>query len=120
MTTVRGDFGVLITEIEQIEVTSMSPRPDHSWRYTDRHGHKHYWRDGYPTLARVLDETYWCSDCGDEHTKSHWECPLCGKHIEPGMIGPSMFRELMPGRTFYWLNGEPISAEQAQEIIGRS
>jgi hypothetical protein len=116
--SIRGDFGELVTETEAIEVASSLPRPDRSWRYTDRESHEHYWQDGYPTLTRVVDETYWCADCGDEHTESHLECPLCGEHIEPGTVGPSTFREFMPGRTSYWLNGEPITPERAREILG--
>jgi hypothetical protein len=115
-----GEFGELVISTEQVEITSMLPRPDHLWRHTDRQGHEHYWTDdGYPTLRRVDDETYWCGDCDDEHTDSHWECAQCGERVEPGMSGPSGFREFIPGPTSYTLNGEPISKERAEQIIQR-
>jgi hypothetical protein len=120
VSTIRGDFGELVIETEQIEITSNLPRPDHSWRYTDEQGHGHYWADdSYPTLRRVNDRTYWCGDCCDDHTDSHWECPLCGETIEPGLTGPSGFREFMSGRTSYLLNGEPISKERAEQIMAQ-
>lgn len=110
-------FGELRVEVEQVEVTSSGPRPDKDWRYTDQKGHEHYWRNGYPTIVEVVDRTYWCPDCEDEHQDTHLECPICHEHISPGMLGPSMWREFVPGRRSYWLNGEPVSEERANEII---
>lgn len=112
-----GELGNLVIEVEQIEVTSNEPRPDEKWRLTDAAGHEHYWRDGYPTLTVVVDETYWCEDCADDHTDTHLECPLCGETITPGLVGPSGFREFAPGRMSATLDGEPITVERAMELI---
>jgi hypothetical protein len=117
--TVTGEFGVLRVERDMIDVTSGLPRPDEAWRYTDRQGHGHYWRDGYPTLRTVLGGPYWCEDCHDEHQDSHLECPLCSETVQPGMVGPSPFREFIPGLTSYYLNDEPITEERAREILGK-
>lgn len=112
-----GGGGELRIETDQIEVTSNLPKPDRSWRYIDAQGHEHYWRDGWPTLVTVVEDTYWCADCNDEHDDTHFECPQCGEWISPGMVEGGMFREFMPGRTSYYLDGQPITKEQAEEII---
>jgi hypothetical protein len=109
--------GVLRAETERIEVTSNLPRPDQKWRYTDEQGHEHSWQDGYPTLRTVVDDVYWCEGCQDEHEETHLECSLCGETIEPGMVGPSPFREFIPGRTSYYLDDEPISEERFRELM---
>lgn len=116
-----SDGDVLRVEQEQINVSSALPRPDPDWRYVDQQGHEHY-RDNshpasYPTLVAVVDETYWCEDCGDEHTRSHWECATCGEIIEPGVLDPSTFVEYRPGLRRYFLNDEEISEERASEIV---
>lgn len=117
VTTLQGDFGELRVETEMIDVTSGLPRPDETWSYIDRQGHGHRYDNGYPTLVEVVDRTYWCADCNDEHQDTHLECRICGESIEPGMRGPSPFREFAPGRTAYYLNDEPISPERYQEIV---
>lgn len=114
-----GDFGELRVETEMIDVTSGLPRPDENWTYTDQHGHEHRYDDGYPTLIQVVDETYWCPDCNDEHEKTHLECRECGEHINPGLRGPSMFREFIPGPRSYYLNDEPISEQRFREIAAQ-
>lgn len=116
---IGGEFGELRAEVEQVEVTSDLPRPDPNWRFTDAQGHEHYRdTDGeYPTLRTVVDETYWCSDCNDEHTDTHLECAICGETIQTGTLPPSMFREFTPGRTEYYLNDEPISPERYRELV---
>lgn len=116
-TFARGGFGELRVETDSIEVTSALPKPDKNWRYTDHQGHEHYWSDGYPTLAVVVDRVYWCGDCNDEHEDTHLECPICHEHITPGTVGPSGFREFVPGRTSYYLNNEPITEEHAKRLI---
>lgn len=121
--SITGDFGTLEIETEMIDVTSSLPYPDEQWTYTDQQGHAHRYSrqaagDYYPTLAWVVDETYWCDDCQDEHTDGHYECAICGEHIEPGLRGPDYARKYMPGRTSYYLNGESITKEQADEILG--
>lgn len=111
--------GELRVETEQIDVTSNLPRPDKNWRHTDAAGHEHYWDNGYPTLVEVVDDTYWCDDCSDEHTESHLECPTCHQSIEPGMVGPPGYREYAPGRTSYYFNDEPITKAEAEELMQR-
>jgi hypothetical protein len=121
MTIIRGDFGELAIETEQVDVTSALPRPDRTWQYTDRQGHEHRWErtlvSDYPTLTEVVDEKYWCDDCDDWHREFHMECATCGEHVEPRMVGQGAARELVPGRTSYRLNGDPISRERGQQII---
>lgn len=100
--TYTGNGWKLVVETDQIEVTSNSPRADPDWRYTDEAGHVHFFDDithGYPTLVSVTEEPYWCADCEDEHEDSHLECPHCMEVIAPGMTGPSIFREFIPGPT---------------------
>jgi len=107
---------------DMIDVTSSLPRPDEKWTYTDRAGHEHHWSDdAWPTLRQVIDDVYWVlDDDGYEEYKEeefHWECVQCGEHIEPGMRGPSMFKEYMPGHTSYFLDGEEITHEQAEVLL---
>jgi len=114
----------LRTETERIEVTSALPTADERWTFTDKAGHEHrYSRRGagdyYPTLTWVVDETHWCEDCGDEHTEGHYECPLCGERIQPGLKGPSSFREFVPGRTTYYLDDEEISEARYRELLAQ-
>ena len=100
--TYDGPNWRIVEETEQIEITSYSPRPDRSWRYTDKAGHVHHWEDGgYPTL-RWVSEMNWCHECQDEHDTGFYECPLCFEHVTPGQTGPSPWREFVPGmRTAY-------------------
>jgi hypothetical protein len=114
--------GTLSVSVDVVEVTDMQPRPDKSWRYTDKQGHEHYY-DGYPvpypTLTHVLDETYWCQDCRDDHTDGHLECRICGEHINPGLTGPSAFREYVPGLRHYKLDGVEITEERFTELLAQ-
>jgi hypothetical protein len=124
-TTIRGDFGTLEAETEMIDVTSGLPYPNERWTYTDRQGHEHRYSrraagDYYPTLVWVVDETYWCEDCRDEHTDGHYECAICGEHITPRLRGPDLSRKYIPGLTSYYLNGEPITKERADELMAGS
>jgi hypothetical protein len=81
---------------EQIEVTSSLPRPDPGWRHTDAHGHEHRYKSD--TLRWVQDEPDWIDVDGEEYPgDGHYECIQCGEHIQPGSIGPSMYREYMAG-----------------------
>lgn len=101
-----------------IDVSSNLPRPNPTWAYTDRAGHEHRREgNGYPTLVVVTEEPYWCEDCHDEHTDSHYECPLCGEEISPGLIGPPLYREYIPGMTRYYLNDEEISPDEYQRLL---
>lgn len=125
-TVITGDFGELVIETEQIEVTTNLPRQDQNWRFTDAAGHEHRWVAGsepdmpYPTLKRVVDSTYWCDGCREEHDEAHLECRLCGEAIEPGMVGPEPFRKFIPGRRSAYLNGQPISGERAEELLAQA
>ena len=118
MSEITGAFGTLRAETDRIDVTSSLPRPDPKWTYTDQQGHEHYREgNGYPTLVVVLEEPYWCPDCHDEHQWSHYECPLCGETIEPGLLPPSPYREYIPGMTHYYLNDEEISPDEYQRLL---
>lgn len=122
---IRGSFGELRAETEMIEVTSGLLRPDPKWAYTDHAGHEHYYRkgsrygegSGYPTLIVVTEEPYWCPDCHDEHTSSHYECPLCDEEIAPGLVPEPPYREYIPGLTSYYLNDEPITPDEYQRLV---
>jgi hypothetical protein len=115
--TYRGPAGTLRFETARVDVTSSSPRPDQNWRYTDHQRHEHYWQDGYPTLVEVVDRTYWCPDCADEHTDTHLECPLCHEVIVPGLLPPPMWREFAPGRTSYYLDDVEITEAEAKAFM---
>jgi hypothetical protein len=112
--------GVLRVERDMIDVTSNLPRPDPDWTYTDRAGHQHR-REGreYPTLVVVVEDTWWCEDCRDEHTDEHLECAQCGETIVPGTVGPHAMREYIPGLASYWLDDEPISEARYFELAQR-
>lgn len=119
--TLTGDFGVLVIETEMIDVTSALPYPDKNWHYIDAQGHEHSMVDReYPTLRLMIDsvETYFCADCGEEHTEtvSHYECLICAQRIKPGRT-TDFSRRYEPGMQHATLNGEPISMERAEEII---
>lgn len=112
-----GDFGELRIETEMIDVSSALPYADEKWTYTDGQGHPHRYERGYPTLAWIVDETYWYEDCQDQHEKGHWECPLCDEHITPGTAGPDLFPKKIPGLVSYYLNNQPISETEAKRLI---
>jgi hypothetical protein len=108
-------------EAELIDVTSALPYPDERWRFTDAAGHEHRYRrqgagDYYPTLVWVVDERWWCDDCGDEHTEGHYECRACGERIVPGLAGPDYFPRRIPGRVTYWLGDTEISPDRYREL----
>lgn len=108
-------------EIESEPITFRTlggPAPDPEWKAVDLAGHEHQYVAGaqlgephWPTLEWVVDETYWCDTCRDEHDKGHWECKQCGETVEPGMVmeGPKTITK--PGRTTYKINGNPVDPE---------
>jgi len=114
--------GELSIHVDMVEVTDMGPRPDKSWEYTDKQGHEHFY-DGYPvpypTLVDVPDGVYYCQDCRDEHDESHTECRICGEHITPGMTGGDMFRQYIPGRRQFMLDGAEITEARFMELLNR-
>ena len=115
--TTSGPWGELTIEVEQIDVTSNLPTRDEKWTYTDQQGHEHYWRDGYPTLTWVIDETWYDEDLDEDVSDGHYECTVCGETVVPGLRGPDTFRRFVPGRRSYRLNDEPITEEQAKQIM---
>ncbi len=118
MATITGDFGTLVIETEMIDVTSALPQPSKTWTYTDRQGHVHYWRDGYPTLEREPDgEPYYDEDLGEEYQPTKLVCAICREPIVPGTFVDTSHRYI-PGRTQATLNGQPITEERARQIIG--
>lgn len=93
--------------------------PDPKWRTTDSHGHEHRHTEGpdlYPTLTTVQGEPYWCADCRDEHQDSWYECRQCGEKITPGTRVDTTPKYIAGPVHYYW-NGDPITTEQAGEII---
>lgn len=92
---------------------------DRNWTYTDTAGHRHHCDyhapDHYPTLRVVVDRTYWCEDCHDEHEDSHLECRQCGETIRPGHTGPGTI--CVPGLQGFTLNGYPVTKEQAAGLV---
>lgn len=85
----RGDVTV---EQQTEQVFSNLPEPDPRWRYTDSNGHEHYRAErDWPTLEWVVDHTYWCGDCRDEHDEGHYACRMCGEPVEPGTRPPSPY-----------------------------
>lgn len=108
----RWQGRTLRVETDMVEITSGLPRPDQSWTYTDRQGHEHFWRDGWPTLRWVEDEP-----TADDDGDGHWECAACGEQIEPGIAPAGAVREFVPGLTSACIDGEPVSEAEAQAFI---
>lgn len=105
-------------EVEQITVDTMGgPSPDPDWHYTDHHGHPHLRiGDEWPTLRWVVDRTYFCEDCQDEHEEGHWECVRCHEHIAPGTVHRPAQRLYRPGPRTYYVNDEPVTEEHAKKV----
>jgi hypothetical protein len=118
ISTLSGPQGTLAVEREMISVSYLSDI-DADWKFTDANGHQHYCvyegADHYPTLRRVVDETYWCGECGDEHELAHLECRQCGEAITPGTTGPG--EKVITGVVTYTFNGELITPERARQIV---
>lgn len=116
--TLSGRQGELAVEREMIPVHYLSDI-DAAWTFTDAHGHAHYCEyeaaDHYPTLRLVIDDTWWCEDCAGEHEDTHQECRQCGETIRPGITGPGTRH--IAGLITCTLNGEPVTQEQAEQII---
>mgnify|MGYP001558848463 CR=1 FL=1 len=113
------------TETEPIRIDTLGgPAADPKWKFTDAKGHEHraYTETGtptWPTLKWVVDETYWCEDCQDEHHEGHYECAICGETIEPGMIHKPPESKTIPGLTTRLINDIPVTDEiweQARRI----
>lgn len=107
-------------ERDVIEVTTNAPRPDEAWHFTDTNGHEHYWRDGWPTLEWIVDESGWCQDCQDEHEEGHWACRRCGESVDPAMRPASGYREFIPGLTTAYIDDIPATAEEVERFIAEA
>lgn len=122
MSTVTDTFTTsrfsIRTVTEMIDVTSNAPRRDPNWTYIDDNGHMHALAaDTWPTLRWIIDETYWCHTCCDEHHDGHWECIECGEWIKPGMLGPSGQIARIPGLKTYYLDDQEITEYEAIAIV---
>lgn len=98
-------------------IRSELPEPDPNWRGTDSNGHEHYYADGtdrYPTLREVSGEPFWCDTCEEEEVPTWLECPICGEQVAPGTRTPEPI--WLAGPQSFFLNGEPITKERAEEI----
>jgi hypothetical protein len=113
-----AEMGELRIESEPIRFTTLGrPAPDPKWRYTDARGHKHHREASeWPTLRWVVDRTYWCETCLDEHGEGHYECRKCGEHIEPGMVMEPPATKFIPGPKRYYLDGEEVTEDEAREF----
>ena len=91
------DGWLLEQETEQIEVTSLSPKANPGWSYTDKAGHFHSWDNPDERIA-VMQEPWYCSDCGEVHEDmvDHLKCSHCGETIVPGTL-PGPHREFIQG-----------------------
>ncbi len=103
-------------ETDRLEVTSMLPQRDPSWRTTDDAGHEHYAVSTlagvhYPTLYAQHGEPDEDGDCD-----SWWVCCRCEQKIVPGTVVDHS-RRFIPGMTTYTLDGEHIPPAQAQAFI---
>jgi hypothetical protein len=93
-------------EVEEVEVNTGLPQRDPNWTFTDEAGHEHHaaaFTHGvvYPTLEWIVDVE------GDDEWPEigHYVCKQgCGEAIEPGMIGPSPFRQFIAGETRAYLS----------------
>lgn len=104
--------------------TMGGPAPDPEWAYTDNEGHEHRAypestdKPTWPTLKRVVDETYWCETCRDEHEDTHYECAICGETIEPGIIHKGPEEKMIAGPPSFKINGMPVSRETWDKAVG--
>lgn len=93
------------------------PAPDPKWAFTDRQGHRHVAgtrSERWPTLRWVVDKTYWCDLCRDEHQEGHYECRECGQAIEPGMIHKGPETVTVPTLRHYFIDDVEVSEEEAR------
>lgn len=125
MATMAGPTGELTCETESIDVTGGS-RPDENWRYTDRRGHEHYWRDGYPTLVYGARPGLWMLRAHPgrltarrrlrDFRPTQQQCRICAEPIKPPLTSGGGWREFAPGLTQWYFNGQPVTPEQAEGI----
>lgn len=125
-------FGITGCEVicNPIEVSSYDNNyPDPDWRFTDGRGHSH-WRskkedNPYPTLIWIVDDPGYDGD--DDYycpPRGHYECVICGEHIEPGFKNKGQIKAFVQGpcssRIYYTRCGIkdyiPVSRDEMEKI----
>lgn len=102
--TITADAGhVIRVEHDYADVSSLDPRvPDPEWRHVDPAGHEHRWVDGAtPSLVVVLDQSWWCRDCHEEHATEHLACRECLAPVDPGTVAGPPVQRLRLGARYY-------------------
>jgi hypothetical protein len=115
----------ITTETEMIDVTTIGPSlvADEHWQERDSKGHLHYMdlNGEYPTL-KTRHWGYFCYDCHDTHEEFAQVCKQCGETIVPGTKpdpkrpNSGFAKEYTAGPTYYFLNGNLISKEEAERL----
>lgn len=115
-----GRMPTLETDTEVVEYRTLGgPEPDPDWTYTDKAGHQHHYTKDYPhwpTLKWILDRTYWCESCQDDHEEGHWACAICEEEIKPGEVNRAPRTISRPGRITYLVDGEPVTKERFDDV----
>lgn len=112
--------GQLKIEVERIDISSSSPKPDERWSFVDASGHFHaYWsrEERWPTLRTRIEPVPCDHEDHDEDCEganiTHWHCLICDEEIEPRMI-PGPHYGSMPGMTSWELRvSVPVDAVDA-------
>lgn len=116
----------LMVERQVEMVTSISPKADPKWTFTDAAGHFHAYDQTpdaysrYPTL-RIRVEEVPCShadhdeDC-DGANIIHYHCRICDEEITPGLI-PGPHSEPLYGR-YEWSAKVTVSADEWFALSG--
>lgn len=83
---------------------SHSSEPDPSWQFTDAAGHFHAFdsKGKTPTLSEHR-ETYWCSDCRDDHEDITLHCSVCNEGVEPRYERVRTSNQTIPGERHWEL-----------------
>lgn len=123
-----GEPGVLIVEQHVETLWSNLPRPNPSWKYTDREGHGHtYAEDDEQFATPTLDVEYEhvpcdgaCGDGGCEgYDESHYYCRICREEIAPGLLyGPHRIN--VPGLRSWTVRVESRAGAVGDEVAIRA
>lgn len=122
--TIHAGQDVFEMTCDLIDATSLS-RPDTAWCFIDAAGHEHRWHVGdlpatsynpsgtyhVPSLVWVKDGEEWFEYDDEPHDVGHYECRLCGEHIEPRYRADDT-RQQIAGLRHYSINGESVSEEE--------
>lgn len=57
---------------------------DPNWRFVDSHGHVHTYQNQEKMWEWVVDYSYWCDFCRDDHDAGEFRCKHCGDEVTPG------------------------------------